>query len=159
LPDLPLRLVLDTNVLLAGLAAESSASQRIVDLLSARKAIPLLSRPVVGEYREVLLHPQIAGRFPKLTPKRVERALNRLRYVGEEILTDPFRFVFERDPRDAKFIELAIAGSATHIISLDNDILSLPTAKEDAGKRFRQRLRHTQVLRPAEFLGQFARRL
>jgi putative PIN family toxin of toxin-antitoxin system len=71
LPDSSLRLVLDTNVLLAGLVAESSASQKVVDALQARKAVPLISPPVMAEYRAVLLHPGILARFANLTPRRV----------------------------------------------------------------------------------------
>jgi putative PIN family toxin of toxin-antitoxin system len=75
LPAAPLRLVLDTNVLLAGLVSQSSASEQVVDSLQARKAVPLLSPPVLAEYRAVLLHPAIAAKFANLTPRRVELAL------------------------------------------------------------------------------------
>jgi predicted nucleic acid-binding protein len=35
------------------------------------------------------------------------------------------------------FVELAIAGEATHLITMDADLLSLPTARTGEGKRFR----------------------
>lgn len=148
----PFRLVLDTNVLLAGLVSNSSASQKVVDSLQARKAIPLLSPPVLGEYRAVLLHPAIAERFPNLTSRRVELALHRLRYIGDEYRTVRAKFEFERDPRDAKFIELAIAGEAIHLVTMDPDLLSLPTARTDAGKRFRQRAGRLTVQTPQSFI-------
>lgn len=151
-PGSPLRLVLDTNVLFAGLVSESSASQRVVDALSARRAILLLSPFVLAEYRAVLLHPESLARFPHLTPQRIAVALQRLRYVADECRVIRIRFAFPRDPRDAKFIELAIAGTATHLVALDNDILSLPTARTDAGKRFRQRLPGLVILPPSELL-------
>jgi len=117
------RVVVDTNVLLAGLASESSASQKIIDALTERKAVPLLSPQVLGEYRAVLLYP--------------------------DVYTPHVKFHFPRDPRDAKLIELAIAGRATHIVTMDEDIHSLVTARTDAARRFRQRLPGTQVVRPA----------
>jgi putative PIN family toxin of toxin-antitoxin system len=147
-----LRLVLDTNVLLAGLASESSASQRVVDALSDRKAVPLLSPAVLAEYRAVLLHPTIAGGFANLTPRRVALALHRLRYVADYYRTVRARFEFPRDPRDAPFVELAIAGGATHIVTLDPDLLSLPRSRTDAGRRFRQRLPRVEVLPPVALL-------
>ena len=150
--DSSLRLVLDTNVLLAGLVSQSSASQKIVDALKARRAIPLISTPVMAEYRAVLLHPAIIARFPDLTPRRVGLALYRLRYVGDEFATTGVKFDFPRDSRDAMFVELAIAGFATHIITLDGDLLSLPTARTDAGKRFRQRLPGTEILQPGTMI-------
>jgi putative PIN family toxin of toxin-antitoxin system len=153
--QLSLRLVLDTNVLLAGLTSESSASQRIVDGLQSRRAVPLVSREVLAEYRAVLLHPEIISRFEHLNAKRVLLALERLRFVADVYSDLRVKFSFPRDPRDAKFIELAIAGEATHIITLDRDLLSLPASRTDAGKRFRQRLPKIHVLRPAELLDQF----
>jgi predicted nucleic acid-binding protein len=66
-------------------------------------------------------------------------------------------FVFPRDPADAMLIELAIDARATHIVSYDADLLSLPTSRGDAGKRFRQRLRGTSVVRPEELIHQYPR--
>lgn len=150
-------MVLDTNVLLAGLVSQSSASQKAVDSLQARKAIPLLSPPLLAEYRAVLRHPAIVARFPNLTARRVEMALHRLRYVGDEYRTVRARFELERDPRDAMFVELAIEGDATHIVSMDPDLLSLSTARTDAGKRFRQRLPRLTVQTPQAFIEEWGR--
>jgi putative PIN family toxin of toxin-antitoxin system len=136
------------------LVSESSASQKIVDALKARKAVPLISPPVMAEYRTVLLHPAIVARFAHLSLRRVELALHRFRYIGDEYRTDRVKFEFPRDPRDAKFIELAIVAAATHIITLDLDLLSLPTARTDTGKRFRQRLPRVATLPPGEFIEQ-----
>lgn len=153
----PLRLVLDTNVLLAGLVSKSSASQKVVDSLQKRKAIPLLSPPVLAEYRTILLHPAIAARFANLTPRRVELAIHRLRYVGDEYRDLRVKFELQRDPRDAMFVELAITGEATHLITMDPDLLTLPTARTDAGKRFRQRLPQIVVQTPQAFIEQWGR--
>jgi uncharacterized protein len=157
LPTDPLRLVLDTNVLLAGLVSKSSASQKVVDSLQARKAIPLLSSAVLVEYRAILLHPVIREKFANLTSRRVELALHRLRYVGDVYRNIRVRFELERDPRDAMFVELAIAGEATHIITMDADLLSLPTARTDAGKRFRHRLPRIIVQTPQSFIETWGR--
>ena len=144
--------MLDTNVLLAGLVSKSSASQKIVDSLQARKAIPLLSSAVLAEYRAILLHPAICAKFANLTVRRVELALHRLRYVGDVYRNIRVRFELERDPRDAMFVELAIAGEATHLVTMDADLLSLPTARTDAGKRFRRRLPRLVVQTPQSFI-------
>jgi putative PIN family toxin of toxin-antitoxin system len=155
----PLRLVLDTNVLLAGLVSKSSASQKVVDVLQARKAIPLLSPPVLAEYRVVLSHPAITSRFPELTQRQIELALHRLRYIGDEYRKMRVKFQFQRDPRDAMFIELAIAGDATHLLTMDADLLSLPTARTDAGRRFRQRLPRLTLETPQSFVQNWAKEL
>jgi len=147
-----IRIVLDTNVLLSGLVSPASASRTIVDALDRRRAVPLLSAPVLAEYRATLLHPSIQTRFTELTPWRVALALERLRYIGDEYRRVKTHFEFPRDPRDAMFIELSLTGNATHLISLDPDLLTLPTSRTGAGKRFRQRLPHLQILRPDDFV-------
>jgi len=152
-----LRIVLDTNVLLAGLVSTRSASQMIVDALNARRFIPLISADVLAEYRRILAHPTVITRYPQLSSRTVAKVLHRLRYLGDEIKTSRVRFEFQRDPLDAKFIELAIAGDATHIITLDDDLLSLATLPAEAGKRFRQRLPHVEVRRPGDFVSEFER--
>ena len=113
----------------------------------------------MAEYRAVLSHPDVLARFANLTPKRVSMALYLLRYVADEYRTIRVRFEFPRDPRDARFIELALAGAATHIVTLDPDLLSLVTTRTDAGKRFRQRLPGVEVLRPGALLAQFGQTL
>jgi putative PIN family toxin of toxin-antitoxin system len=152
LPNGGLRLVLDTNVLLAGLVSKSSASQKVVDSLQSRKAVPLLSTEVMAEYRAILLHPAIRKKFSNLTVRRVELALHRLRYVGDVYPSIRTRFEFKRDPKDAMFVELAIVGDATHLVTMDADLLSLPAARTDAGKNFRRRLPHLVVQNPQSFM-------
>ncbi len=150
-----LRLVLDTNVLLAGLVSKSSASQKVVDSLTTRKAVVLLSPPVLAEYRAVLLHPATLERFAHLTRRRIEQALHRLRYISDEYRVVRANFELPRNPRDAMFLELAITGKATHLITMDDDLLTLPTARTDAGKRFRQRLPRLTVQSPQAFIEQW----
>ncbi len=159
MPTDTLRIVLDTNVLLAGLVSKSSASQKVVDALQTRKLIPLLSTPVLSEYRAILLHPVISKRFENLTPRRVELALHRFRYIGETCRTTRLRFELPRDPRDAMFVELAIAGHATHLLTMDEDLLTLPKARSDTGKRFRQRLPHLIVQTPQQFIEEHSKSL
>jgi predicted nucleic acid-binding protein len=66
------------------------------------------------------------------------------------------RFELERDPRDAMFVELAIAGEATHLITMDANLLSLPTTHTDAAKRFRRRLPRLIVQTPQSFAESWA---
>ena len=67
-PTDTLRLALDTNVLLAGLVSKSSPSRKVVDCLQARKGIPLLSPPVLPEYRAVLLFGAVERAESPLAP-------------------------------------------------------------------------------------------
>jgi uncharacterized protein len=148
------RIIIDTNVVLRGLTRTTSIPGMILDACSQRKIILLLSKSVLAEYRAVLYDPVLSQRFA-IKPAEVELALRHLHYVAEVIERKPRRFLFPRDPQDARFIELAIAGDATHLITNNADLLALSTSHTDAGKRFRQRLPRTQALHPGDFMRAF----
>jgi uncharacterized protein len=151
LPDLP-RLVLDTNTLLSGLANRDSASGRVLEHCEYRRTVLLMSRPVQAEYRRVLSSPEILRRNPQITDETVELVLRHLRYVGQYLGQINAHFRFDRDPMDEPFIELAIEGSASYLVTSDNDLLSLPRGHDDAAKRLRQRTPALRILRPVQFL-------
>jgi len=148
----PFRLVLDTNTLLSGLANRDSASGRLLEHCENRRVLLLLSRPVQAEYRRVLGSAEMLRRNPEITREAIELVLRRLRYVGEYLGQVKANFRFERDRDDEPFIELAIAGAASHVVTSDNDLLSLAHGHDDAARRFRHRLPSTRVMRPAAFL-------
>ena len=152
MPAPPLRIVLDTNTLLRGLVAGTSSAAQVRRAAERRAFVTLLSKPVLDEYRAVLLDEQIVERFPEFTPELVEITLRRLRFIGEYRRKPGARFEYRRDPGDEKFIELAIDLKATHILSFDRDLLSLPRSRGEAGKRFRQRLPGVEVLDAVAFL-------
>jgi putative PIN family toxin of toxin-antitoxin system len=114
--------------------------------------VPLLSKPILDEYRAVLMDDALTARFPELTPTLVEMTIRQLRFIGDYLRSPAARFEYRRDLRDQKFIELAIELSATHILSADKDLLSLPRGRTEASRRFRQRLPGVSVVTAAEFV-------
>ncbi|MGA2585356.1 MAG: putative toxin-antitoxin system toxin component, PIN family [Tepidisphaeraceae bacterium] len=154
-----LRIVIDTNTLLRGLVSASSAAARIRRAAEQRVFIPLLSKPVLDEYRAVLLDEAIAKRFPEITPELVEVTIRRLRFIGDYSRQPNTRFRYERDESDQRFLELAIGLKATHILSSDKDLLSLPQSQTDAGRRFRQRLPDVEVMEAGDFLRKYGNAL
>ena len=156
MPHTPFRIVIDTNTLLRGLVSESSAAARIRRAAEKRLFIPLVSKPVLDEYRAVLLDDVMMARFPEITPRLVDVTIRRLRFVGDYVRTPGVRFEYRRDERDQKFLELAIALNATHVLSSDRDLLDLPEAQNEAGKRFRQRLPNTEIVEAGAFVRIYA---
>jgi len=155
----PIRVVVDTNVVLRGLLNVRSRSGRVLEAVERRLVLLLLSKPVVAEYRAVLTDAEVVRRFAELTPERVDMALRRLRFLGEYLRSVRTRFALARDPRDAMLIELAIAGRATDLVTGDDDLLSLPDGHDDAAKRLRQRMPMLRVMTPADFLNAHASEL
>ena len=115
----------------------------------------LLSRAVLREYRDVLGRDELTRQHPAITPEVVELVIERLRYFADVINPVRARFRYQRDPDDECFIELAISGAATHIVTHDNDLLSLPNEHSDVGKRFRQRLPAVRVCTPLTLAEEF----
>jgi putative PIN family toxin of toxin-antitoxin system len=156
MPRSSLRVVIDTNVLLRGLASRTSNSASVLRAAERRLFVVLLSKPIVDEYRTVLLNPNVIKKFPRITPALFDATIQHLRFIGDYERTPSAQFEFARDPRDEKFIESAISQSATHILTYDKDLLSLPGNQDEAGKRFRQRLAGVGVMDGGVFLDEYA---
>jgi uncharacterized protein len=115
-----LRFVLDTNVVVSALLLDDSASRSAFDRAFEMGKV-LLSLPVLAELYEVLGRP----RFRKYVSEEDVR-LFLAAYVRKAEwveISDNIRVC--RDPKDDKFLELATSGHATHIISGDEDLISL----------------------------------
>jgi uncharacterized protein len=133
-----LRFVFDTNVLVSALLIEESVSRRAFDRATEIGKV-LVSFPVLAEINEVL------GRekFRKyVTEDEAKRFLGAFVREAEWVEVN-VKIAASRDPGDNKFLELAVAGQATHIVTGDKDLLSLDP--------FRGKL----ILTPGEFLRQF----
>lgn len=153
MPSTDFRLILDTNIVIRGFINLQSSSGQILRACQRRQVIPLLSRAILSEYGAILRRPAILENYPELAHPRVRDAIERLIYVSEFHRRIGTHFVFPRDPKDSHFLELAIAASATHLITTDKDMLSLVDGRDDASKRFRQRT-GTRVARPEDFVSQ-----
>ena len=121
----PRRFVLDTNVIVSALLFKKSSPRQALN--KARKlGIVLMSQSIWSEISEVLVRPK----FDKYLTIQ-ERQL--------------FLFVFEqkvrfidiqenisvcRDPKDDKYLKLAISGKAECIVSGDQDLLTLHPFRE-----------------------------
>ncbi len=129
------RFVVDTNVLVSAMLLPGSvpnkAFNRILDVGTL-----LLSVPALDVFSDVVARP----RFDKYL--RVEKRtafLNTLMELAELIvITECFSVC--RDPRDDKFLELAVNGKADCLVSGDADLLVLNP------------FRGIAILKPQEFL-------
>jgi uncharacterized protein len=123
MPDL--RCVVDTNVLISALLFEQSKpGQAVFRVLEHGKL--LLSFPVLREIDEVLRRPKFDA---YVLPEERERFLVDL--VREAVLVEVSETVRAcRDPRDDKFLDLALAGTASYLISGDPDLLALHPFRE-----------------------------
>jgi predicted nucleic acid-binding protein len=107
---------------------------------------------VLEEVRDVLCRPKLRQKFSALTDDRVAAFLEALTRKGRLFEEVPAAVALERDPKDAKYLDLAAAAGAQFLVSRDNDILDLRGEDSPAGRAFRERCPETRILDPVEFL-------
>ena len=119
------RFVFDTNVIVSALLIKRSVARDSLDRARELGDI-LLSVDVIEELYDVLSRPAF-NRY--IDEEDRIRFLNLL--VKEAILVDITEQVKEcRDPKDDKFLELAVNGNADFIISGDDDLKVLNPFRE-----------------------------
>lgn len=146
----PHRVVLDTNVVLRAVVNPKSPPGLILAAAEERKIIVLHNRDVLREYRYVLESQTLRRRFPFIDSRVVETTMLRLKYRGDAV-REKVQFEFPRDPEDARFIELAIAGKADFLVTDDDDLLTLKQSHSDAARRLRQRAHKLRICAAVEF--------
>jgi putative PIN family toxin of toxin-antitoxin system len=115
-----LRCVFDTNVYVSAAILADSKPRRALDLALQRGRV-LLSFAVLTEVYEVLARKQFRRYVNDEDIRLFLRTLTR-----ETVSVDVnVRVAACRDSSDDKFLELAVSGSATHIITGDSDLLEL----------------------------------
>ena len=115
-----LRVVFDTNVVVSAMLLPLSIPRRALDR-AMREGRPLISAATATELDEVIHLPK----FDKYLSEE-ERIEFLTTLVHEAELVNVVETVTDcRDPRDNKFLELAVSGRATHIVTGDSDLLVL----------------------------------
>ncbi|MCL4385487.1 MAG: putative toxin-antitoxin system toxin component, PIN family [Actinobacteria bacterium] len=131
-----MKVVIDTNVFISSFFKQSINPRKIIDLWKTSKLVVCLTKEIIEEYLEVLMRLGLAGEpelyeFIKIF-ERKENILyfNMVQKIDLEI----------DDSDDLKFIECAVAGKASYIISGDKHLLNLKEYND------------IQIISPGEFL-------
>lgn len=111
-----------------------------------------ISEEILAEIEDVLTRPLLQAKFSLLTEERIERLLEILSQKAILIKNVPRVFSYSRDPKDEKYINLAVEARADYIVSRDRDLLDLMSDFTDEAKEFRQRFRPLKIIEPLEFL-------
>jgi putative PIN family toxin of toxin-antitoxin system len=118
------RAVLDTNVIVSGSISPTGSPRRILIGWRLREFDLVISPAILDEVARTLLLPRIARRY-HVTAREVTE-LGRLLTTRSIVLTGvPPIPPTVRDLTDDHILALAVAGHADHIVSGDDDRLSL----------------------------------
>ena len=113
--------VFDTNSLLSAALIASSVNANALDIAINRGRI-VLSEPVLQEFKEVIFRKKFDKYF--LNIKEKLEVIEKIEH--NSIFFSPTKTIsICRDPKDNKFLELAIAADASCIITGDKDLLVL----------------------------------
>lgn len=122
----PLRLCVDTNCVLSGLANDAGACGRILAGHLIGLHVILITPEIVEEYRNALMYGAV-GRLLESRRRSRQFALNSLADVI--LAADEIMLIGEappcRDEDDRKFLHCAVSGAADFVITRDGDLLDL----------------------------------
>ena len=108
---LPLRLVLDTSILVSGALKPDGLERAVLVFSLTPPARLFVSPPILDEYRRVLARPEL-----KLHPPRVSELLG-LIDSRSRVVTPAQRVVACSDPDDNVFLECAESARADYLIT------------------------------------------
>ena len=129
-----MKVVVDTNVLVAGLLSPFGRPGEVVRMIVAGSLSLLYDARIMAEYAHVLKRPKFS-----LNPEHIEALLDQVKAEGVIVASDPL-FLRLPDKDDEAFLEVALAGHAQCLIT--GNLKHFPAAA-------RQGMR---ILAPAEFL-------
>jgi len=148
------RVIFDTGIALAAAFNPGGASMKAVRLMETGDIRVFISNRIRHEYEAVLRHPAHQERYPFMTEEYVSIELDRFDTHAERLPNPPTAFPYQRDSNDEPLINLAIAVSADYLVTLDKDLLALPSHPDFASLPHRPR-----ILKPGAFLAEMERRL
>jgi uncharacterized protein len=108
-----LRVVLDTNIVVASLSA-TSASHRLIEALLDQQYVLIISSEILLEYEEVLTR-----KYSTLVANNFLRALEELPNVEKVEVFFNWNFITV-DPDDNKFVDTVIAAGQAILVTEDN---------------------------------------
>lgn len=143
--------VFDCHLLLQALLSPDGPAFACARLVEERTIVLFLSPEVLAEARDVCSRPKLQRKFPRLTPERVESFLQKLQTKAVSLSGFPQIITLPRDPKDEKYVNLAVAAGAGYLVTRDKDFLDL---RNDAA--FRQHFPGLSLLDPVAFLQEIA---
>lgn len=147
-----IRAVFDCNVFVQSLLNPEGIAAKCLELVKNKRVSLFVSKDSLDEFRDVIFRPNIFSKLPNLTSAQIEAFIDDILSISSILKIVPSIFKFPRDPKDEKYINLAIEANADYVVSRDNDLLDLMTQFSIEAKEFRQRYRSLKIVEPIEFL-------
>jgi putative PIN family toxin of toxin-antitoxin system len=141
------RAVFDCMIYFQAAARKEGPSAACLQLVRDGQLELYISSPIVSEVKDVLARPKLRQKFSDLTPENVAVFLQDVENKTILLAEVPPVFHLERDPKDDKYVNLAVAAGANYLVSRDKDLLDLMKDPD-----FRARYPDLTILDAAAFL-------
>lgn len=146
------RAVFDCNIYFQALINEEGPAGRCLSAALRGEVELFISRFVIDELRRTAMDPDLRKKFRHITDQRLNRLIANVEKVGRFLAQVPELFVYERDPDDAHYVNLALAATAKFVVSRDNDLLVLMDRSRTEGRDFQSRFPSLKIVDPKTFL-------
>ncbi len=150
------RVVFDCMVYLQAGISESGPAAVLLRSVEAQKLSLFVSDEILEEVRDVLPRPKIRRKIPGLTDLRINAFLTRVSEKATVVREINQHFQFNRDPKDEKYINLALEVGAEFLVSRDNDLLDLMKSDSEESRIFQKQFKSLTILDPVDFLAMLA---
>jgi len=121
-----MRVVLDANVMVSAILSPRGTPAQILHAWRAGRFDLVLSQAILVEIGRVLRYPRIARRH-RWPEERLQVFLDDLAYAAILAPGALTLAVITNDPPDNRYLECAVEGEASYIVSGDDDLLKLGT--------------------------------
>jgi putative PIN family toxin of toxin-antitoxin system len=112
-------------IFLQAAARPTGPAAALLELVEIGAIELFVSDATLEELRDVLTRPSLQRKFPSLTTSAVSDFVERIKLSSICFANIPSTFPFDRDPKDAKYIDLALTSKADFLVTRDKDILDL----------------------------------
>jgi uncharacterized protein len=117
--------VLDSTILVSAFLTPGGAADTLIDHAKAGRLTGVVAEDILAETARVLLAtPRIRQRYP-YTDADVQDYLQGIRQAALVVSDLPPLSGIVRDPNDDMILACAVAVSASHVVTRDDDLLSL----------------------------------
>jgi putative PIN family toxin of toxin-antitoxin system len=117
-------------IFLQAAARPTGPAAALIELVEISAIELLVSEATLHELQEVLSRQSLQRKFPSLTTALITDFIERIKCCSTYSADVPSVFPLDRDPKDAKYIDLAFGAKADFLVTRDNDILGLRDSKE-----------------------------
>ena len=142
--------VFDCMVFVQAVANAKGPACACYELVRVGRLLLYVSPEIIAEVGDVLSRSKVRRKLPVLTDEAVEAFLRDILGRTAMLSEVPETFRLERDPKDERYVNLALASGANYLVTWDRDLLDL---MNDEG--FRRRFPRLTILEPPALLRQF----